>query len=59
MPLFHGEFPDGQYTFKKYYMQNKVNAMVRKFAPKGSLEFEESPGTRILTAEPSSRTKLI
>jgi len=41
MPLFHGEHPDGQYTFKKYYMQNKVNAMVRKFAPKGSLEFEE------------------
>jgi len=40
-PLFHGEYPKGQYTFKKYYMYKKVNAFVRKIAPKGSLEFEE------------------
>jgi len=40
-PLFHGDFGEGQYTFKKYYMYNKVNAFVRKIAPKGSLEFEE------------------
>lgn len=35
------EYSQGQYTMKKYYMQNKVNALVRKLAPKGSLEFEE------------------
>jgi len=40
-PLWHGQYGEGQYTFKKYYMYNKVNAFVRKIAPKGSLEFEE------------------
>jgi len=40
-PLLDNDYSEGQYTFKKYYMYNKVNAFVRKIAPKGSLEFEE------------------
>lgn len=41
-PLFDGQFHSGQYTFKKYFMRQKVNSFVRSIAPKGSLEFEES-----------------
>ena len=40
-PLFDGRFHRGIYTFKKYFLRQKVNAFVRNFAPKGSLEFEE------------------
>ena len=40
-PLFDGQFRSGQYTFKKYFMYKKLNALIRSIAPKGSLEFEE------------------
>jgi len=40
-PIFHGEYPSGQYTHKVYHLASKVPKWVRILAPKGSLEFKE------------------
>lgn len=37
----HPEYGNGQYTFKRYYLQNKVPKFIKMIAPAGSLVLEE------------------
>ncbi|XP_003747306.1 phosphatidylinositol transfer protein alpha isoform [Galendromus occidentalis] len=41
VPLLGGKYTKGQYTYKVYHLQSKVPAIIRKIAPKGSLELHE------------------
>lgn len=41
VPLLGGKYTKGQYTYKVYHMQSKVPSVIKKIAPKGSLEVHE------------------